>query len=554
MRLWGGLVLVAATLALVPASASAAIRYTTPTGSGSACSQASPCSLTQGVSGASAGDEVRLTADEYYLDSTLTANVANLTISGPPGVYAPSDSRAFIFFRTEAQGAPAGFDNDPKIRANQDNLTLSRLSIVGQAGSTSLINAINSDNLALERVLVFDDDSAFTVTAQDASVTNSVIRHTSSAIGGGTAMNVTGSITGSTITSATGNAIVNNNNFHDSNPPYFDYCNLLILNTISVGALTNLRTSDTGSSGCYPNIAYSYSWIPAAPGYGGGGIAPSGYITAGASNLADSPPALSAPLGGVFVLPPDSPAINAGCGGSCGVEDFYGRPRPIGSGNDIGAYEATLIPEIADGLASNVTSTTAQLSAVVNPNGGQSTYNFQIRRTGTSEWETVSGATLPADTNSFVPVTAEANLLEPETAYQVRIVAINSAGELAADGLAFRTLATPTPTPSASLSVNSVKVKVGKKGAYFTSRVTVNSAGSLAQTATTGSGKKTRTWCRTMTTARTAATYPLKCNLGSKGRRYLKKRSLALTVKTTLRAATGASATNTRKLTIKRRR
>ena len=84
--------------------------------------------------------------------------------------------------------------------------------------------------------------------------------------------------------------------------------------------------------------------------------------------------------------------------------------------------------------------------------------------------------------------------------------------------------------------------------------VTVSTAGSLAQTATTGSGRKTKTWCRTMTTARTAATYSLKCNLGSKGRRYLKKRSLALTVKTTLRAATGASATNTRKLTIKRKR
>ena len=97
-------------------------------------------------------------------------------------------------------------------------------------------------------------------------------------------------------------------------------------------------------------------------------------------------------------------------------------------------------------------------------------------------------------------------------------------------------------------------MKVGKKGAYFTSRVAVNTAGSLAQSATTGSGKKTKTWCRTMTTARTAATYSLKCNLGSKGRRYLRKRSLTLTVRTTLKAASGASATNTSKLTIKRKR
>ncbi|MFM9126254.1 MAG: hypothetical protein ACKOTA_01545, partial [Solirubrobacterales bacterium] len=118
-----------------------------------------------------------------------------------------------------------------------------------------------------------------------------------------------------------------------------------------------------------------------------------------------------------------------------------------------------------------------------------------------------------------------------------------------------RTPAAPAPPgPTLSLTVSSLKAKVARKSAYFTSRATVSEAGSLAQTATTGSGKKTKTWCRTMTTARTAATYSLKCNLGSKGRKYLKKRSLTLTVKTTLRAATGTSVTDTRKLKIKRKR
>ncbi len=219
----------------------------------------------------------------------------------------------------------------------------------------------------------------------------------------------------------------------------------------------------------------------------------------------------------------------------------------------VGASAATQIPDIPNGTVSNVTATTAQLSAEVNPNGGETTYNFQIRLTGATDWETVSGAVLPSGTTP-IPVTAEANLLQPETSYQVRVVASNSAGEIALDGLAFRTLATPAPTPSASLSVSSLKAKVGKKGLYFTSRATVNAAGSLSQTATTGSGKKTKTWCRTMTTARTAATYSLKCNLGSKGRRYLKKGSLVLTVETTLRAATGASVTDTQTLTIKRKR
>ncbi|MFM8884767.1 MAG: choice-of-anchor Q domain-containing protein [Solirubrobacterales bacterium] len=535
-------------LALVPASAPAAIRYTTPTGSGLACSQASPCSLTQGVTGAAAGDEVRLTADEYYLNTTLTANVANLTISGPPGRYAPADFRAFIFFRTQAQGAPAGFDNQPKIVANQDRLNLSRLSIVGQAGTTSLINALNVDFLTLDRVSISDDDSAFSVTAQDASVVNSVVRHQSTVPGGGTAMNVTGAITGSTITSSTGNAIVNNDNYHD--PLFGDYCALQVLNTISVGLVSNLRTVNTGSA-CDPNISYNYSWIPAAAAYGGGGIFASGFISAGANNLADSPPALSSPLGGGIELALGSPAINSGCGGSCGIEDFYGRPRPIGSGNDIGATETILPPTISAVSVGTVTSSSAPVSATVNPNGGATTYNFQIRKTGTSDWGSFDGATT-GEGAAAQPVTGTANPLDASTDYEVRIVGANSAGEVASSPVAFRTPAAPAPT--LSLTVSSLKAKVGKKGLYFTSRATVNAAGSLSQTATTGSGKKTKTWCRTMTTARAAATYSLKCNLGSKGRRYLKKRSLVLTVKTTLKAATGASVTDARKLKIKRKR
>ncbi|MFM9127320.1 MAG: choice-of-anchor Q domain-containing protein, partial [Solirubrobacterales bacterium] len=433
MRFKGGLAIFVAAIALTPASATAAIRYTTPTGSGLACAQASPCSLTQGVTGRGSGDEVRLTADEYYLNTTLTANVANLTISGPPGRYAPADFRAFIFFRTEAQGAPAGFDNQPKIVANQDRLNLSRLSIVGQAGTTSLINALNVDFLTLDRVSISDDDSAFSVTAQDASVVNSVVRHQSTVPGGGTAMNVTGAITGSTITSSTGNAIVNNDNYHD--PAFGDYCDLQVLNTISVGSASNLRTVNTGSA-CDPNISYNYSWIPAAAAYGGGGIFASGFISAGANNLADSPPALSSPLGGGIELALGSPAINSGCGGSCGIEDFYGRPRPIGSGNDIGATETILPPTVSTVSVGTVTSSSAPVSATVNPNGGATTYNFQLRKAGTSEWGSFDGATT-GDGATAQSVSGTANPLDASTDYEVRIVGANSAGEVASSPVAF---------------------------------------------------------------------------------------------------------------------
>ncbi len=535
MRLRGGIAVFIAATVIAPATASAAMRYTAPSGSGSACTEASPCSLPTGVSGASAGDEVRMTADEYNLTSQLEITVPNLTIAGPPGRYTPSQFQAFMIF----SGAATTVAN---IRVSADGFTLRRVSISGQSGGQILINSLNHDNMQLDRVRVFDNGSQQTIVGQDALITNSVIRQDA---GTYAAVNITGAIFGSTITSATGRAIVNDDAYHDS--AVGAYCDLQVLNTIAIGAVSNLQAVDGGSA-CAPAVQYAYSWIPAAAGSGGGGIAPSGFITAGEGNLPDSPPALSSPLGGGIELALDSPAINAGCGGSCGDEDFYGRPRPIGAGNDIGATETILPPTLSPVSVGTVDVTSAAVSATVNPNGGATTYNFQIRKAGTSDWGSFDGATT-GEGAADEPVSGTARPLDPSTGYEVRVVGSNSAGEVAGSPVAFRTPATP-----ASLTVSSLKAKVGKRGAYFTSRATVNTAGSLAQTATTGSGRKTKTWCRTMTTVRRAAGYPLKCNLGSKGRRYLKKRSLALTVKTTLRAATGTSVTNTRKLTIKRRR
>jgi hypothetical protein len=535
MSLRGGLAVFIAATVIAPATASAAVRYTAPTGSGSACSEASPCSLPTGVSGASAGDEVRMTADEYSLTSQLEITVPNLTISGPPGRYTPSQFQAFMIF----SGAATTVTN---IRVQADGFTLRRVSVVGQSGAQIVINSRNHDNMELDRVRVFDSGSAGTVVGQDAVIENSVIRQDA---GTYAAVNITGAILGSTIYSSNQTAIINDDAYHT--PPY---CSLEILNTIAIGATRNLEVADGGSA-CTPAVQYAYSWIPAAAGSGGGGIAPSAFITAGEGNLPDNPPALSAPLSGNIALALDSPAINTGCGGSCGIEDFYGRPRPIGAGNDIGATETILPPTLSPLGVGTVDATSAAVSATVNPNGGATTYNFQLRKAGTSDWGSFDGATTGEGTAGET-VSGTARPLEPSTAYEVRVLAANSAGETAGGTVTFRTTAGPNPNPS--LTVSSLKAKVGKKSAYFTSRAAASAAGSLAQTATTGSGRKTKTWCRTMTTVRRAASYPLKCNLGSKGRRYLKKRSLALTVKTTLRAATGVSVTNTRKLTIKRKR
>jgi len=111
----------------------------------------------------------------------------------------------------------------------------------------------------------------------------------------------------------------------------------------------------------------------------------------------------------------------------------------------------------------------------------------------------------------------------------------------------------PTPTPAATVTVASVKQNVTRKGAYITSKVTASGAGTITQQATTGS-RKLKRWCRVTKRTTAAGAHTLKCNLGSKGRRALRRAALKLTLRTTFTPATGTAATAERKLTIKRKR
>jgi len=110
----------------------------------------------------------------------------------------------------------------------------------------------------------------------------------------------------------------------------------------------------------------------------------------------------------------------------------------------------------------------------------------------------------------------------------------------------------PSPVPAASISVSSVKVRVTRRGAYITSTAKTSAAGKIAQAATTGARKK-RTWCKASKTA-AAGSFKIKCNLGKKGRSYLRRKPLRLTLTTRLVPATGTAVSTSRKLTVKRKR
>lgn len=104
-----------------------------------------------------------------------------------------------------------------------------------------------------------------------------------------------------------------------------------------------------------------------------------------------------------------------------------------------------------------------------------------------------------------------------------------------------------------SVSVSSVKSKVSKTAASITSRVTVSGAGKIDQQATTGS-KKLKTRCSVSKITSAAGAQTLTCNLGSTGRRTLKKGDLKLTLRTRFTPTGGSAVVVNKALTLKRKR
>ncbi len=134
------------------------------------------------------------------------------------------------------------------------------------------------------------------------------------------------------------------------------------------------------------------------------------------------------------------------------------------------------------------------------------------------------------------------------TGYRFTATATNAGGTSSSSA------ASSAVTPRPTLTVQRLKAKVGRASAYLSSRATVSGAGKITQAATTGTGRKKKTWCKTVRIVTAAGSYTLKCNLGAKGRNHLRHYALKLTVTTVFRRSTGAAVTKSSRLTIQRRR
>lgn len=92
------------------AGAQAAVRYASPNGAGSICSDAVPCSVVTAIEFAANGDEIVIGDGEYTLPSSLNAARSNLDIHAAlgsrPSLTSGTAQLSAAIINTVARGGP----------------------------------------------------------------------------------------------------------------------------------------------------------------------------------------------------------------------------------------------------------------------------------------------------------------------------------------------------------------------------------------------------------------------------------------------------------------
>ena len=306
-----GIAVLLAALALAPA-AHAAQRYAAPTGSGTECAPAAPCSLKEAVSKAKTNDEVIVGGGTYAPTEGIVNEIAasNLYVHGdfggpPPRVNSTAGAYAIA------------------LTGSGSRLEYLEVSNTGPAASSVLCG----EGVTVERVRASSSGEGSMgifgngpCKVRDsialATGTNSVGLTVASIIGGKTLQvrNVTAIATGTGSKGILAYCIV----------CFTESASVDLKNTIASGVAADLEV------GVSTTIFASHSNFDKA--------APPGSIVDGGGNQT-APPAFVDAAAGNYREAAGSPTIDAGIADQLGTLDPDGNARVLGSAPDIGAYE-----------------------------------------------------------------------------------------------------------------------------------------------------------------------------------------------------------------------
>jgi hypothetical protein len=305
---------------LIAASgAQAAQHYAAPTGSGTACTQAAPCSLSTALTEAKANDEVIVGGGTYTTAGPLISSFEATNVyvhgdfggpmpvlqsaNGAPVIYLPTQGSrlAYLDVRNSgenAQGAACVTKSTiERVRATVSGKNTAAISVhLGCTVRDSLAIASGENSVAL-------DGSAYNPTS-----------------GSATARNVTAIATGS------GSAGARSRNFEFINPTTFT---LDVGNSILSGQGADVLATQEPSPGNLV-VGHSNFDLPKANG--------SATVTDAGGNQTAAPLFVDA-AGGDYREAAGSPTIDAGIADQLGALDLAGNPRTVGAAPDIGAFE-----------------------------------------------------------------------------------------------------------------------------------------------------------------------------------------------------------------------
>jgi len=412
-----GVILAAATI--TPTASAAAQRYASPTGTGTDCTAAKPCSIINAVENASTGDEVIVKPGDYPLTETLFPP-AQTTIHGVAGqprprlLFGPQGQRevylqhgATLRYVEVHQAAAmralyASASTVDQVIATGTEPGWQTAEIDGGTISNSIVVASGTNARAIQT-------SAYGFSSNSSSAYRNV---TAIATGsGGVAIEAEASTT-ATATAQLVNVIAR-----------------------SPSGLSLLASTD--SSGAQAKITYTHTNYGSADHVGS-----QTQLVSGGSNPQEDPAFVNAAAGD-FRQAPGAYTIDAGLDDPInGAVDADGDPRRIGT-TDIGADEFVVAPVAATGTAGAVTGQSATLTGSVNANGAPTTYQFQYGPT--SAHGSTTPATAAGSGTGAVATGATLGGLSPATTYHYRIVATNAGGVTHGADRIFTTAASPSP-------------------------------------------------------------------------------------------------------------